>query len=619
MCGITGILHYNRTPDAPERVSRMTNAIAHRGPDAEGFYDDSCVALGHRRLSIIDLSGAANQPFIGSNGNYVLVFNGEIYNYLELKKRLADYHFTTSSDTEVLIAAFSKWGIDCVNELEGMFAFAIWDKHNEILWLARDRMGVKPLYFYNTGKAFIFSSEKRSLLASGLIDPSIDHQSLFEFLSLQSTGYPNAIIENVHQLKAGSFMKVTRHAVQTISSWNITDKKQSIDADPSVIKKTLFDKMNAAVSKRMMSDVPMGAFLSGGIDSSAVVALMSLNSREKINTFNLSFTEKEYDESGYAETIAKRFGTNHVKHLLRPEDFLDKVVAGLDAMDSPTADGINTFVLSGAIRAAGLKVALTGIGGDELFAGYPGFTRFYKLNNASAGYQLSYPLRKIASLLLQHSPSNKSKRLAEMLAISDTGISNVYPIIRKIFSPDLIRQLVNTDIRQTGLEKMLKTEFDDIQQFDLLSQYSIAEYMGYTQHTLLKDADQMSMAVGLEIREPFFDHQLIEYVLSIPDHIKYPHYPKQLMVEALEPLLPNEVVHRKKQGFVLPWEKWMRSELQSFCASQIKGLSQREFIRGEALLKYWNRFLQCDPSVRWMELWQFVVLGYWLEKNSIKN
>ena len=619
MCGITGILHFNKLPDARQRVVRMTNAIAHRGPDAEGFYGDPCIALGHRRLSILDLSGAANQPFIDTTGNYVMVFNGEIYNYLDLKQQLHDYPFTTSSDTEVLMAAFCKWGIDCVKELEGMFAFALWDKRNETLWLARDRMGVKPLYFFRDENAFAFSSEKRSLLASSLINPQIDQQSLFEFLSLQSTGYPNAIINNIHQLQAGCCMKLTENASDTIRYWSLTDNKTTIERDPATIRKTLFDKMNEAVAKRMMSDVPMGAFLSGGIDSSAVVALMSLNSREKINTFNLSFTEKEYDESGYAETIANRFGTNHVKHLLKPEDFLDKVVAGLDAMDSPSADGINTFVLSAAIRSAGLKVALTGIGGDELFAGYPGFMRYYKLNNASTGYQLSYPLRKMASLLLQYSPSNKNKRLAEMLAITDTSISNVYPIIRKIFSPDLIRQLVNTNFQQIGLEKMLKDELRKIEKFDLFSQYSIAEYMGYTQHTLLKDADQMSMAVGLEIREPFFDHQLVEYVLSIPDHIKYPNFPKQLMVEALEPLLPNEVVHRKKQGFVLPWEKWMRVELQSFCASQINRLSQREFIRGDALLKYWDRFLKHDPSVRWMELWQFVVLGYWLNKNGINN
>ncbi len=619
MCGITGILHFNKLPDAPQRVVRMTNAIAHRGPDAEGFYDEPAIALGHRRLSIIDLSGAANQPFIDPTGNYVMVFNGEIYNYLELRQQLSDYPFTTSSDTEVLMAAFCKWGIDCVKLLEGMFAFAIWDKRNETLWLARDRMGVKPLYFFRNDDAFAFSSENRSLLASSLINPSIDQQSMFEFLSLQSTGYPNAIINNIHQLQAGCCMKLTVNASDTIKYWSLTDNKINIEGDGATIRKNLFDKMNEAVAKRMMSDVPMGAFLSGGIDSSAVVALMSLNSREKINTFNLAFTEKEYDESGYAETIAKRFGTNHVKHLLRPEDFLDKVIAGLDAMDSPSADGINTFVLSGAIRSAGLKVALTGIGGDELFAGYPGFTRFYKLNNASAGYQLSYPLRKMASLLLQYSPSNKNKRLAEMLAITDTGISNVYPIIRKIFSPDLIRQLINTNIQQIGLEKMLKDELRAIEKFDLFSQYSIAEYMGYTQHTLLKDADQMSMAVGLEIREPFFDHKLIEYTLSIADNIKFPHYPKKLMVEALEPLLPDEIVHRKKQGFVLPWEKWMRNELQSFCAAQINDLANRNFIKRDALLKYWNRFLQHDPAVRWMELWQFVVLSYWLKKNGIQE
>ena len=619
MCGITGIIHFNKLPDAPQRVRAMTDAIAHRGPDAEGFYDDPAIALGHRRLSIIDLSGAANQPFIDPTGNYVMVFNGEMYNYRELKQQLSDYPFTTSSDTEVLMAAFCKWGIDCVKVLEGMFAFAIWDKRNEILWLARDRMGVKPLYFFRDDHAFAFSSEKRSLLASSLIRPSIDQQSLFEFLSLQSTGYPNAIIHNIHQLQAGCCMKITLNASNTIKYWSLTDNKINIEGDGATIRKNLFDKMNQAVAKRMMSDVPMGAFLSGGIDSSAVVALMSLNSREKINTFNLAFTEKEYDESGYAETIAKRFGTNHVKHLLRPEDFLDKVVAGLDAMDSPSADGINTFLLSAAIRAAGMKVALTGIGGDELFAGYPGFMRYYKLNKASMGYQLSYPLRKMASLILQYSPSNKAKRLAEMLAITGTGISNVYPIIRKIFSPDLIRQLINTEVQQIGLEKMLKDELKAIEKFDLFSQYSIAEYMGYTQHTLLKDADQMSMAVGLELREPFFDHKLIEYALSIPDNIKFPHFPKQLMVEALEPLLPDEIVHRKKQGFVLPWEKWMRNELQSFCAVQINDLANRNFIKRNALLNYWNRFLQHDPAVRWMELWQFVVLSYWLKKNCIQE
>jgi asparagine synthase (glutamine-hydrolysing) len=617
MCGITGILHFSSLPDASYRVREMTNAMTHRGPDAEGLYNDDCISLGHRRLSIIDLSDSANQPFKDDLGNYVLVFNGEIYNYLQIKRELSDYNFITTSDTEVLLAAFLKWGIDCVKKMDGMFAFALWDKPAETLWLARDRMGVKPLYFFLQETIFAFASETRSLLSSELISREIDHQSLFEYLSNQSTGYPNTIIKNIQELKAGTYLKITRSSTERVAYWNLTDIEPIGPVDPVRVRKTVFDKLQSAVSKRMISDVPMGAFLSGGIDSSAVVALMSLNSSAKINTFNLAFSEKEYDESGYAEIIARRYGTYHAKYLLRPEDFLAQVEGGLNAMDSPSADGINTYVLSGAIRDAGLKVALTGIGGDELFAGYPGFLQYYKLNKLYGSYQFSSPFRKLAAQALTFSKSNKLKRVASLLNVGHASIDEIYPIIRQILSPGYIQKFIHTDIHSSSLKSQLQQSKRDIQNLGLFSQFSIAEYMGYTQHTLLKDADQMSMAVGLEIREPFFDHHLIEYVLSLPDSIKYPTYPKQLLVEALSPLLPDEIVHRKKQGFVLPWEKWMRKELFEFCNTQIINLAQRDFIKGEALLQYWKRFLKHDPSVRWMELWQFVVLGRWLERNHI--
>jgi asparagine synthase (glutamine-hydrolysing) len=617
MCGISGILHFSSILDSDNRVREMTNAMVHRGPDAEGFYNDDCISLGHRRLSIIDLSDSANQPFIDNSGNYILVFNGEIYNYLQIKSQLHDYNFITSSDTEVLLAAFCKWGIDCVKKMDGMFAFALWDKQTETLWLARDRMGVKPLYFFNQEKTFAFSSEKRSLLSSDLISRKIDHQSLFEYLSYQSTGYPNTIINNIQELKAGTYFKITRSSIDSVAYWKLTDIEPIGSIDSVNVRKTVFDKLQSAVSKRMISDVPMGAFLSGGIDSSAVVALMSLNSSTKINTFNLAFSEKEYDESGYAEIVARRFGTYHAKYLLRPDDFLAQVEGGLNSMDSPSADGINTYVLSGAIRDAGLKVALTGIGGDELFVGYPGFLQYYKLNKLYGSYQLSAPMRKMVAQALHFSKSNKLKRIASMLMIGNASIDEVYPIIRQILSPSYIKKFIHTDVQSSSLSSQLQQSKKEIEHFGLFSHYSIAEYIGYTQHTLLKDADQMSMSVGLEIREPFFDHHLIEYVLSLPDSIKYPMYPKQLLVEALSPLLPDEIVHRKKQGFVLPWEKWMRKELFEFCDSQIKNLSERDFIKGKALVQYWNKFLKHDPSVRWMELWQFVVLGKWLEKNNI--
>jgi asparagine synthase (glutamine-hydrolysing) len=617
MCGITGILHFSSLPDADNRVRQMTNAMSHRGPDAEGFYNDDCISLGHRRLSIIDLSDAANQPFIDTTGNFVLVFNGEIYNYLQIKHELSDYNFTTTSDTEVLLAAFCKWGIDCVRKMEGMFAFALWDKNAETLWLARDRMGVKPLYFFHQDNIFAFSSENRSLLFSDLISRKIDHQSLFEYLSYQSTGYPNTIVENIHELKAGTYFKLTQTSTEHIAYWKMTSTQPIGSVDPVTVRKTIFDKLQSAVSKRMISDVPMGAFLSGGIDSSAVVALMSLNSNTKINTFNLAFSEKEYDESGYAEIIARRYGTYHAKYLLRPEDFLSQVESGLDAMDSPSADGINTYVLSSAIRKAGLKVALTGIGGDELFAGYPGFMQYYNLNKLYGSYKMTGPIRKIAANALTFSKSNKMMRIASMLRLGDASIDEVYPIIRQILSPSYIQKFIYSDFKSSSLKSQLKRSKYEMNKFGFFSQFSMAEYMGYTQHTLLKDADQMSMAVGLEIREPFFDHDLIEYVLALPDSIKYPLYPKQLLVEALSPLLPDEIVHRKKQGFVLPWEHWMRNELFTFCDSQIKNLSQLEFVKEDALLQYWSRFIKKDPSVRWMELWQFVVLGRWLERNRI--
>lgn len=599
------------------RVGEMTMAMRHRGPDADGFYNDDKISLGHRRLSIIDISSAANQPFIDISGRFILVYNGEIYNYLDLKEKLSDYPFRTASDTEVLMAAFCKWGIDCLKQLDGMYAFAIWDKQDETLWLARDRMGVKPLYFYKDKNILAFSSEKRSLLKSRFINIEVDKKSVFEFLSYQSTGHANTIIKKVEQLQSGSYLQITNNNIVEKKYWKPTSNKRNIIDNPVAIRKQLFNKMNTAVQKRMICDVPMGAFLSGGIDSSAVVALMSLNSKDRINTFNLSFSEKEYDESVYADIIAKRFNTNHTKFLLKPEDFLDQVQLGLDAMDSPSADGINTFVLSSAIRSAGLKVALSGIGGDELFAGYPGFKQFYSLNKLFKGYGFLYPFRKIAATAFSLSPSNKQKRRAAMMGIISADIHNVYPIIRQVLSPSMIQQFVDTKIPVTGLETVLKNELTEIQQYELLSQYSIAEYMGYTQHTLLKDADQMSMAVGLEIREPFFDCELIEYVLSIPDYIKFPNYAKQLIVESLEPLLPNEIVHRKKQGFELPWKQWMQNELQSFCNSQINDLARIDFIKKDALIDYWKRFLKNDPNIRWMELWQFVVLGYWLKKNGI--
>ncbi len=618
MCGIAGMLHFNTIQDAEQRVLNMTNSLIHRGQDDFGYFNDSSISLGHRRLSIIDLSSAANQPFVDFTNRYVLLFNGEIYNYKKLKLSLPSYPFKTHSDTEVLMAAFYTWGIDCLHKLDGMFAFAMWDKQDETLWLARDRMGVKPLYFFQDNGMLAFSSEKRSLMKSGLFQRKINQDSVYEYFSYHSTGYPKTIVEGIHQVDAGSYYKYTTKSTEKTIYWNFKSTEKNEIADPALIRKKIFNHLDQAVSKRLISDVPIGAFLSGGIDSAAIVALMSLNSSNAVNTFTLGFSEAKYDESNFAEIISKRFGTIHTRFVVTPSDLLENVQNGLDQMDSPSADGINTYILSKAIRDTGLKVALSGIGGDELFAGYPGFNQFYRLNKLKKEFGLLSPFRKIVSSALKKSDSNRNRRLGSILSLKSTSIAEVYPILRQIISSDFVKYFIKTSQETTRLSSSLFQSKAEIEKFGLISQFSIAEYIGYSQNTLMKDTDQMSMAVGLEIREPFFDHQLIEYVLSLPDELKRSKFPKQLLFDSLDPLIPTEIFHRKKMGFVLPWEQWMRNELFCFCDNQIKLFSQRDFAQRDNILTYWKRFLKKDPSIRWIELWQIVVLEYWLRKNSVE-
>jgi asparagine synthase (glutamine-hydrolysing) len=618
MCGIAGIVTFSRNIDLPVAIRCMTDAMSHRGPDSDGFYTADNIALGHRRLSIIDLSTAANQPIADHTGRYQVIFNGEIYNFREVKKLLPDYPFTTNSDTEVLLAAYSKWGAECLPLLKGMFAFAIWDTHDKTLFVARDRMGVKPVYYFSNEQVFLFASEIRGVLASGLVAKKANPTAIKEFLSYQSVGFPQSAICGILQLEAGSYITIRNDNVEIKKYWDIT-QKPNIDfdfSDRQKVQRQIRQLLRDAVERRLVSDVPLGAFLSGGIDSSAVVGLMAEVSSERPNTFTVGFQEKEFDESDYAQIIAKRFNTNHNQIQLNPAVFLDELTNALNAMDTPSGDGINTYVVSKAIRNSGLTVALSGIGGDELFAGYPFFKQYLQLKKYSAIWKPSKLLRQGAMAMLGN--SNRSLRMKQLLQAPEASIRNFYPEFRRIIAPGLLSALTRPEDRElTMLENYLADLPPSLEQFPSLSQVSITEYLGYTQHTLLKDTDQMSMAVSLEAREPFFDHDLVEFVLGIPDHLKYPDYPKRLLVDSLDGLLPDEIVHRKKQGFLFPWSVWMKNELRSFCETHIQNIAQRDFINGKNLEAYWKRFLKNDPSVRWMELWLFVILEFWLKKNSI--
>ena len=619
MCGIAGILDLRGRPLDKSIIRKMTDAMAHRGPDSDGFYDGDEIGLGHRRLSIIDLSTAANQPFIDPSGRYVMVFNGEMYNYQEVKAMLPEYPFRTTSDTEAMLAAYIRWGADCIQYFRGMFAFVVWDREKKEFFAARDRMGVKPFYFSRQGDLFLFASETRSILASGLLAGRLNQDALADYFSYQSVPFPVTMIEGIEQLEAGSWMRIRDGRTETKVYWDLS--KQSVDFDFSDRQK-LHAKIREltlqSVRRRLVSDVPVGAFLSGGIDSSAVVGLMAEAGEGQPNTFNISFQEKEYDESGYAEIIAAKFNTRHTKILLKPETFLDELQNALDAMDSPSGDGVNSYVVSKAIREKGMTVALSGVGGDELFAGYPYFSQYQQLQDKRWLYKLPAALRGLAAF--SQPAGTRRDRMRQLLALDGPSIDKVYPIFRQIVTPDLMqRMLTGKHLQnQTYLQRYLSARSGDLAKLPLLSQVSAAEYWGYTQHTLLKDTDQMSMAVSLEVREPFFDQDLVEFVLAVPDEQKKPLYPKSLLVESLKPLLPDEIVHRRKQGFLFPWEHWLRNELRSFGEKQIKALADRPMVHSDALLDYWDRFQAGDKSVRWTELWLFIVLGYWLEKNGIR-
>ncbi len=623
MCGIAGIVDFKNKQVSGSAIRCMTEAIAHRGPDAEGFFSGEGVALGHRRLSIIDVSAASNQPFTDNSGRYVLVFNGEIYNYREVKERITGYHFRTTGDTEVLIAAYTKWGPDCIKYFRGMFTFAIWDIRDGELFVARDPMGVKPLYFFADEDRFLFASELRSILASGMVKRKVSPQALLEYFSYQSTGYPHSVIDGILQLEAGSWMKVKNGNIEKKRYWDVTATPCDFDYTlVGQVHQRTRELLLKSVERRLVSDVPVGAFLSGGIDSASVVGLMSEVGTAQLNTFNIAFEEKDFDESRYADLIAKKFKAYHTRILLKPTVFLDELQNALDVMDTPSGDGINTYVVSKAVRQQGMTVALSGIGGDELFAGYPIFSQYLQLKQKSWAWKLPAGIRQMmAYTILPGSTGNKISRVKQMIRTESCSIEDMYPIFRQIFSQkqiDTFTTIAGADHFVTSLQEELTNRKAAIDKLPFLSQVSVAEYLGYTQHTLLKDTDQMSMSVSLEVREPFFDQDLVEFVLSVPDKLKKPTYPKSLLVESLKPLLPDEVVFRKKQGFLFPWNVWLRNDLRSFCDCHIQNIARRPFIHGERLLAYWKRFLNGDENIRWTEIWLFVVLEYWLSKNNVE-
>jgi asparagine synthase (glutamine-hydrolysing) len=466
MCGIAGILNFNDQPNEPSLIRKMTGAMAHRGPDAVGFFTAGGMDLGHLRLSIIDLSSAANQPFADNTGRYTIVFNGEMYNYQHVRSLMPEYAFRTNSDTEVLIAAYAKWGAGCLDHFRGMFAFAIWDRQEKELFLARDRMGVKPLYYYIDGERLVFASEVRGILATGLVAGKLSRQGLVEYFSYQSVSYPFSMIDGIRQVEAASWMRIKNGQVDKGIYWDLTRSVPDADfSDKQRTERRIRELMLQSIERRLVSDVPVGAFLSGGIDSSIVVGLMAEAGSSRPNTFNIAFEEKEFDESPFAEIIARKFDTNHTRILLKPTVFLDELQNALNAMDSPSGDGINSYVVSKAIRQKGMTVALSGAGGDELFAGYPFFAQFLQLQSKAALWRTPALFRRfLAGAWAAGKREGKRGKIAQLLELSSVDIDQVYPVFRQILSPRLLGQLTDLSgpVSDTAIARELRSKRREI-------------------------------------------------------------------------------------------------------------------------------------------------------------
>ncbi|MBS1645894.1 MAG: asparagine synthase (glutamine-hydrolyzing) [Bacteroidetes bacterium] len=627
MCGITGII--SATVDKQKALTalqRMNKAIEHRGPDAEGVWDNEHAYLGHRRLSIIDLSESGTQPLHSYDNRYVIIYNGELYNYQDLRLQLQrsiqgtqekPYFFKTQTDTEVVLAAYMRWGADCLQYFNGMYAFAIYDTQTKHIFIARDRMGIKPLYYSFQNNTLLFASELRAILQSGLIEKKINKNALIDYAQYQTVHAPNTIIENIKMLLPGHFITIENKELKITCYWKIDQQIQYVDKEKSYEDicldiKTLFYQ---AVERRLVADVPFGAFLSGGIDSSAVVGAMAHISSQPIKTFSVVFDENEFSEASYAQLIAKKWNTEHYEIKLTPKDFLTQLPEALNATDHPSGDGPNTYIVAKETKKAGITMALSGLGSDEIFCGYDIFKRSYKLEQQWWLNFIPRMLRIAGATGLQAFSKNiATQKIAQILSKPQINFTYAYPLSRQVLSDKQIKKIVHQEEWPMNEVYRFLRLFDFDKNHYRLSRYSIAEISTYMQNVLLRDTDQMSMASALEVRVPFLDYKLVSYVLGVPDKYKHPATPKKLLTDSLVDLLPPEIIHRKKMGFVLPWTLWLKNDLRTFCEENIMHLEQVGF-NPTALKALWNDFLNNSPQVTWSRVWHLVSLGYWCRKN----
>jgi asparagine synthase (glutamine-hydrolysing) len=635
MCGIGGIVG-PPTGSAAADVGSMLQAMLHRGPDQGGLWEseDRHAVLGHRRLSIIDLSEAGRQPMIDPRSGVVMVYNGECYNYLALRQELEALgrQFRSQSDSEVVLAAYAQWGDAAFERLRGMFAIAIWDPRQATLTLVRDRVGIKPLYWVECRGAIAFASEVRALLKLPGWTPRLDPAGVRSYLWHGFVCGPGTIIAGVRSLEAGTLLKVAADGRILETRRYAPARSAQSKLDPVAAEQQLAAELDATVQAHMVADVPLGIFLSGGVDSSVISAVAQRNASRPVVTFNIRFEESRYDESPYAREVARVLGTDHREILLTERMFDENLDAAVGCVDQPTFDALNTFFVSRAVRDAGLTVALAGTGGDELFGGYASFVDLPRAQPLAHAFgvlperSLNAIGRAAARMLMgpgsEVRPQSRWGKLQDVLATRGDLVA-LYQTSYAIFSREMQRSLLLAPQRAEpwGIaherQAALTERIAGLGRHEAIAELELASFVG---ERLLRDTDFASMAVSLEVRVPLLDHGFIAAARAMPEATRFqPLRRKDALKRIVAAQLPPSLFDRPKAGFELPMGQWCRSRLADRLEKNFQDINLAHAIglNAETVGRIWRSFRAGDPSVYWSRVWGMYVLMNWCRRHGV--
>jgi len=623
MCGISGFFSIDKKFSEAE-LHQMTTSLAHRGPDAFGYYIDDTVGLGHRRLSIIDLSNNANQPMYSSDKRYVMVYNGEVYNYREIASELKqkfNLDFKTSSDSEIILEAYANYGPQFVEKLNGMFAIAIYDTLKKEFFICRDRIGIKPLYYFWDGSNFAFASELKALTKLKFIPLTINSNAIYQFLHLGFIPAPLSIYQSIKKLEAGTWLKISNKNLESLKYWAINkhvNEKVITDEKEAIVK--LSDLIMSSVQYQIKSDVPFGVFLSGGIDSSLVTANAVNLSGVKVNTFSIGFEENKFNESVYAKAVANHLNTNHHEFIVSYKDAINLIENIFDVYDEPFADSsaIPTMLVS-KLAKQHVTVTLSGEGGDELFLGYGAYQWARRLNNP-----LVNTFRKSIAKILN--ANKKYKRHASYFLYPNKELiySHILSQEQNIFSlKELDDLLSNNFLNDSGTRSLSQfnnfgVEIEHLNRnLTAIEKQSLFDLHYYLQDDLLTKVDRASMKYSLETRVPYLDHRIIEFSLNLSPNLKYRNgISKYLLKEILYQYVPKKIFDRPKQGFAIPLEKWLKNELKFLIDENLS----KEIVEKYNVVDYTSvdnlikKFL-AGENYLYNRIWLLVILHKWLKKN----